>query len=190
MTSRLRIIALSVLAAAVLAGCGANAETGPGAEAVTDEGQYLEVGGLKYQVQISRQLNPSDDEDRGYLIGLPSGTSTRTAPGEEWFAVFMRVQNDGDRTGRATSDYTITDTQGNTFRPVPLGAQNVFAYRPRTMVPGDLIPVPNSAAASDPIQGSLILFKLKTDDLQNRPLTLHIGQGSQRGQSASVELDL
>jgi hypothetical protein len=186
----LRITALCVLVGGVLAGCGAKAETGPGAEAVTDEGQYLEVGGLKYQVQISRELNPSDNEDRNYLIGLPSGTSAQPAPGEEWFAVFMRVQNDGDRTGRATSDYSITDTQGDTFRPVQLSGQNVFAYRPRTMVPGDLIPIPDSAAATDPIQGSLILFKLKQDDLQNRPLTLHIGQGSQPGQSASVELDL
>jgi hypothetical protein len=189
MARSLRLILLCAVAALVAAGCGAKAETGP-ENAVTDEGQYLEVGGLKYQVQISRQLNPSDSEDRSYLIGLPSGISTQPAPGELWFAVFMRVQNDGDGTHPATSDYTITDTQGNTFRPVPLSGQNVFAYRPRTMQPGDLIPIPDSAAASGPIQGSLILFKLKTDDLQNRPLTLHIMQGGASGQQANVELDL
>ena len=186
-----RLILLCALLVGVLAaaGCGANSETGYQV-AATDEGQYLEVGGLKYQVQISRQLNPNDNEDRSYLVGLPSGTSTQPPVGEEWFGVFMRVQNDGDRTGRATSDYTITDTQGNTFRPVALGPQNAFAYRPRTMVPGDLIPLPDSAAASDPIQGSLILFKLRQDDLQNRPLTLKIGSGNGPGQTASVELDL
>jgi hypothetical protein len=189
MARSLRLTVLCAVAPLVAAGCGATAETGP-EKAVTDEGQYLEVGGLKYQVQISRELNPTDNEDRGYLVGLPSGISTEPSPGEIWFAVFMRVQNDGDRAESATSDYTITDTQNNTFRPVPLSGQNVFAYRPRTLQPGDLIPIPDSAAASDPIQGSLILFKLKTDDLQNRPLTLHISQGGASGQSAAVELDL
>jgi hypothetical protein len=189
MARTFRLIALCALIALVAAGCGGTAPTGAGG-AVTDEGQYLEVAGLKYQVQISRQLNPSDSEDRGYLIGLPSGISTAPAPGELWFGVFMRVQNDGDGTHPATSDYSITDTQHNTFRPVPLSGQNAFAYRARTLQPGDLIPVPDSAAASDPIQGSLILFKLKTDDLQNRPLTLHIAEGGASGQQASVELDL
>jgi hypothetical protein len=187
MARPLRIIVLCALVALVAAGCGANSETGI-QTAATDEGQYLEVGGLKYQVQISRQLNPSDNEDRGYLIGVPSGV--QPAPGEVWFAVFMRVQNDGDRPERATSDYSITDTQDNTFRPVPLSKQNVFAYRAHVLQPGDLIPLADSAAATDPIQGSLILFKLKTDDLQNRPLTLHISEGGAAGQTASVELDL
>jgi hypothetical protein len=174
-----------------VAGCGGTSSvassTGTGVTA-TDEGTYLELGGLKYQVQISRQLNQTDAEDRGYLIGLPSGV--QPAPGEIWFAVFMRVQNDGNRPAKAVSDYTITDTQGNTFRPVPLDKNNVFAYRPRLLQPGDLIPLPDSAAAVDPIQGSLILFKLKTDDLQNRPLVLHMSEGGASGQSASVEIDL
>jgi hypothetical protein len=189
MARPVRLILLCAVFAGLLAatGCGANSETGYQV-AATDEGQYLEVGGLKYQVQISRQLNPNDNEDRSYLIGAPSGG--QLSPGEEWFAVFMRVQNDGDRPARATSDFTITDTQGNTFRPLPLGNENVFAYRPHMLQPGELIPLADSAAATDPIQGSLILFKLKQDDLQNRPLTLKIGSGSGAGQTASVELDL
>jgi hypothetical protein len=189
MARPLRIVALCVLLAGVIAaaGCGANSETGI-QTAATDEGQYLEVGGLKYQVQISRELNPSDNEDRSYLIGAPSGG--QLSPGEIWFGVFMRVQNDGQRAAPATSDFSITDTQHNTFRPVSLGKDNVFAYRPHTLQPGELIPLADSAAATDPIQGSLILFKLKTDDLQNRPMTLRIGPPGGSGQGASVELDL
>ena len=37
------------------------------------EGTYLDLGGLKYQVQISRLLNPSSIEDRAYLVGLNTG---------------------------------------------------------------------------------------------------------------------
>lgn len=193
MTRSPRFIVLAGLLAAALAagGCGGTSSVSSGtgsAVAATDEGTYLPVGGLKYQVQISRQLNPTDAEDRDYLVGLPSGVTA--GPGEIWFAVFMRVENDGKRPERATSDYTITDTQNNTFRPVPLANSNVFAYRPLTLQPGALLPVPSSAAAAGTIQGALILFKLKTDDLQNRPLVLHIEQGGAGGQSASVELDL
>jgi hypothetical protein len=180
-----RLILLCALLAGVIAGCGANSETGI-QTAATDEGQYLEVGGLKYQVQISRELNPTDNEDRSYLLGVPSGV--QPAPGEIWFGVFMRVQNDGDRPARATSDFTITDTQNNTFRPVPLGSQNVFAYRAHTLQPGELIPLVDSAAATDPIQGSLILFKLQTDSLQNRPLKLTIAQAGE--EPAVIDLDL
>jgi hypothetical protein len=184
-----RVIALGAALCGVLAtaGCGAKSEPGRAVQATT-EGSYLEVGGLKYQVQISRALSPSDAEDRDYLIGLPSGV--KPAPDEIWFAIFMRVENDGSRAEKATGDYTITDTQGDTFRPIPLSGANAFAYRPRVLQPGDLIPLADSAAASDPIQGSLVLFKLKTADLQNRPLVLHISQGGASGQSASVEIDL
>ena len=194
MTRSPRFIVLAgLLAVAALAagGCGGGtssvaSETGSEV-AATDEGTYLEVGGLKYQVEISRQLNPTDAEDRDYLIGLPSGDTA--GPGDLWFAVFMRVENDGDKPEPATADYTITDTQNHTFRPVQLSNANAFAYRPLTLQPGSLVPVPNSAAAEGPIQGALVLFKLNSDDLQNRPLVLHIGQGG-AGQSASVELDL
>jgi hypothetical protein len=193
MVRSLRLTALAALlaGAVAVAGCGGTSsvasETGNVA-ASTTEGTYLEVGGLKYQVQISRELNPTDQEDRDYLVGLPSGVTA--GPGEIWFGVFMRVENDGDRPEQASSDFTITDTQNNTFRPVPLSNDNAFAYRPQLLQPGTLLPVADSAAASDPIQGSLVLFKLKADDLQNRPLVLHINQGGAGGQSQAVEIDL
>ena len=54
-----RLLTLMTLAAVVVgvAGCGADKQ-----EARTQgatEGLYLDVGGLKYQVQISRILNPA-----------------------------------------------------------------------------------------------------------------------------------
>jgi hypothetical protein len=184
-----RLIALGALLAGVLlvAGCGGTSSVATTEGTATDEGTYLEMGGLKYQIQISRYLNPSDAEDRDYLIGLPHGV--RPASDELWFGVFMRVENDSSSAQRAASDYTITDTQGHTFRPVPLNSTNVFAYHALTLQPTSKIPVPDSAAGFDPIQGSLILFRLKEEYLQNRPLILHISQGAS-GPSVSTEIDL
>ena len=62
----------------------------PRRSTATTEGAYVDVGDLKYQVQISRQLNPADVEDRDYLMGLAGATGSSAAD-EEWFAVFMRV---------------------------------------------------------------------------------------------------
>ena len=54
--------------------------------------------------------------------------------------------------------------------------------------PDQVYPPPDTAAASGPIQGSLILFKLTNDSLQNRPLKLEIEQ--EGFESAEIDLDL
>jgi hypothetical protein len=102
----------------------------------------------------------------------------------------MRVENDGSKPASATSQYLITDTQNDTFRPVPLDTKtNPFAYRPQSLPPSTVLPNPDSVAGEGVIQGTLVLFKLKETDLQNRPLTLKIGGGG-GGPSQRVELDL
>ena len=73
------------------------------------EGVYVDVGPITYQVQISRQLNPSDVEDRDYLQGLHG---RRGAADEVWFGVWMRVQNRSEH-GAGNDDFEITDTHGN-----------------------------------------------------------------------------
>src|SRR3712207_3508476 len=147
------------------------------------EGIYLDLGELKYQVQISRVLNPSSPEDRAYLVGLDP--SQRDLPaGQEWFAVFMRVQNEHTEAHPAARDYTITDTQDTKFRPVPLGPDNVFAYRPGNVAGHSLIPPPDSPAAEGSIQGSLLLFKIPTRNLENRPLELSIASPVTPGEVA------
>ena len=52
-----------------------------------------------------------------------------------------------------------------------------------------MLPTPDSAAASGPIQGSLILFRLKTDSLVNRPLKLEIVPGGGE-ETYVVDIDL
>jgi hypothetical protein len=185
---RRRPLALALLAAAALVLSGCAHKNSNVTEAQT-EGLYMDVGPLLYQVQISRYLNPADPEDVNYLKGLPAGTSPQLPKGQVWFGVWMRVQNVGKQTQNATSQYEITDTQGNDFRPVPLNTSaNPFAYVAGPVGPGAFIPGPETPAYTGPIQGSLLLFKLSAASLQNRPLTLKIEGGA--NEEATVQLDL
>ena len=180
-----KLVFLAAFAVA-FAGCGNKTELTTVAET---EGIYLDVGGLTYQVQLSRFLNPGDVEDKEYLQGLPQGVSPQLPGGEIWFGVWMRVKNYSDGALKPTNEFTITDTEENQFRPVPLdGATNPFVYEPILLQHAQVLPTPDTAAASGPIQGSLILFRLKTGSLQNRPLKLAIEQPGTA--SGEVDLDL
>jgi hypothetical protein len=179
-------LAVAVLALAA-AGCGTKeAETLHG----DTEGAYLDLGGLKYQIQISRILNPADVEDRAYLVGL-NGAQRRLPSGQQWFGVFMRVENDGQQKNvRAATDFEIVDTQNNKFRPVQLGPDNAFAYRGGTLNPTDIVPPPDSPSGQASIQGSLLLFRIPIANFENRPLELDIRSSAAPGKTATVDLDV
>ena len=184
-----RLALLFLLLALVAAGCGEDENTAgttgevEGTAVADTEGIYLDVNHLKYQIQMSRYMNASDVEDREYLKGLPAGTAP---PGgdETWFGVWIRVENVTGETHPIANTWEMRDTLDNTFRPIPLDDTNVFALRTDIDVPpGEVIPLKSSASGQGPIQGSLLLFKVKTDSLQNRPLELRFsnGSGSQTG---------
>lgn len=176
---------LALLAVAALAGCG---EKEPHALGET-EGIYVTLGDLKYQIQISRQLNPADIEDSYYLRGLPAGVEQPKAD-ESWFAVFVRVQNETDDEQLPAETFEIVDTQEQVYRPILLDDRsNAFAYQPEPLAPKSLIPDPDSAPGQGAIQGSLLLFKLTNDTLQNRPLEFKIRSSRVSGE-ALVDLDV
>lgn len=159
-----------LLVAVGLAGCGNKTSTRTLGET---EGIYVDVGDLVYQVQVSRILNPNDEEDRAYLRGLPPGE--RLAPGETWFGVFMRISNEKKTTIKPASSFRIVDTQENEYEPVDLDPEaNPFAYQPSPLRGGQVYPNPESVAFANNIQGSLVLFKVQFRSLQNRPLELMI----------------
>jgi hypothetical protein len=136
------------------------------------EAEYVDVGPLKYQVQISRLLNPTSTEDRAYLIDLPAGQDLGTD--DEWFAVFMRVENPTDSPQPVADQYEIVDTEDNKYRPVQFGPKNVFVYRARTVGAEQVLPLPDSPAGQASIQGAMLLFKIPYKNLENRPLELRI----------------
>jgi hypothetical protein len=176
MSRPIRRLTLAILAAAVLAIAGCGGETGQQTTTAETEGIYLDLGGMKYQIQMSRYLNDSDVEDRSYLAGLPTGV--KPTGNEVWFGIWMRVENETAKPLPVATQYEIHDTQGAVYRPVPIdAASNPFAYQAGEVGPKSILPLPDSAAGATPIQGSLVLFKVKVDSLQNRPLELRITQG-------------
>jgi hypothetical protein len=152
------------------------------------EGTYLDLGPMKYQVQISRLLNPTDREDREYLLGLPTGA--KLAPDEQWFAVFMRVENSSGKAAPSADQYLVTDTQGGRFQPIVMGKDNLFAYRPGIIGAHQISPIADTAAAQGVIQGSMLLFKIPVKNFENRPLELEIKNSAVPGKTASVDLDV
>ena len=182
---RLLVISAALFCALLASGCGNKLET------VTlgdTEGVYLDVDHLKYQIQISRYMNANDVEDRSYLKGLPESTAQPTGE-ETWFGVFLRVQNTSDKPMAPASDFEITDTQENVYRPIPVDTDiNPFAYKPDPIAPKSLIPEPDSVASETTIQGSMLLFKIKTESLQNRPLEFRFKGG--QGTTGVIDLDV
>jgi len=181
-----RLVVLAV-ALFVFAGCSDAESVKTTAET---EGLYLDINGLKYQIEMSRYINANDLEDSQYLVGLPAATSQPSAD-ETWFGVWVRVENVSDETRPAASTWEIHDTQEKVYRPIPLDTKiNPFAFQTGVDVPGNtVLPLASGAAGQGPVQGSLLLFKLTNETLQNRPLELHFSNGG-GSETGTYDLDV
>ena len=192
MLRRVPLILIAMLAL-VVAACGQEAQDEGGfqtesAQVAETEGIYLEVDELKYQVQLSKQLNPALPDDGPYLDRV-FDPSEELADDEVWFAVFMRVENDiSDKPHETADDFVIRDTQENEYRPVQIGKESPWGYQPTTLEPGDKYPGPNTPAGERSPNGSVLLFKVSRTSLDNRPLELEVT--GPEGQRAIVDLDV
>ncbi|HEV2768656.1 MAG TPA: hypothetical protein VGV40_00530 [Solirubrobacteraceae bacterium] len=187
MASRARLLVLLAIAVpgVGLAACGAKEPT---TKAET-EAVYVDVGELRYQVQTSRQLNANDAADRALLVGVPP-EERELAPGETFYGVFMRVENETDRAHPAATSFEIVDTQENVYEPLPLERGNAYAYSlnpPPTAQPMGTLPSANSPAGEGTTGGLLLLYKLPSQALQFRPLELFI---KAPGAEAEIALDV
>lgn len=192
MGRRSALLTLSVLAALALGACGdshTRVTTGTYAGESGQNAPYLDVGPLIYEVQLSRELNPYDTEDRSYLTGL-SPAQRALHPGEEWFGVFMQVYNETHDPHTAATSFTISDTQGNAYTPIFPSSVNEFAYRAGSVPSKGRLPALNTVAADGPTQGALLLYKINIASLDNRPLELKIVDPQDPRQTASAELDV
>ncbi|HEV2981121.1 MAG TPA: hypothetical protein VGX51_06790 [Solirubrobacteraceae bacterium] len=183
---------LPVLALLALAGCGSShthVTTGTYAGEGGANAPYLDVGPLAYQVQLSRQLSPFDTEDSSYLAGLTAGQSLLT-PAQEWLGVFLQVFNKTSIPHPAATALIISDTQGNLYTPVVPGATNEFAYRAGIVPAESRVPVLDSVAANGATQGALLLYKIRIESLQNRPLKITIVDPNNASKRATATLDV
>ncbi len=174
------------------------AACGDGNDPVTEahnEGIYVTTGGLRYQVQMSRKLNPYDIEDRDYLSGIPNAAKQVANQDVAWFGVFLRVENrthkgDGpEKTIQAADKFKIVDNKGTEAEPYPMPATNVYAYRSVPLNAKGQIPAASSTAAQAPIGGALVLFKVEQGILERRPTQLLIEAADGSGE-AEVNLDI
>jgi len=182
---RAALLACCALVAIPLAGCGDKTSRVTFGDT---EGSVLNVGPLLYQVQLSRELNPYDNEDQAYLQGAPGGAKN-LGKGQSWFAVFLRVQNIHEHNLPAATEFQLRDTENNVYSPIVMPPTNQWAYR-GGIVPGNgQLPEYNTPADNNPsIRGLMLLFKLDQVSYDNRPLELIIR--GQNGQEASVDLDV
>jgi hypothetical protein len=189
MTSRrpFAALALALAVAVPLAGCGNKKDV---LKFGDTEGVYLDLGQLRYQVQISRELNPADVEDKAYLTGVARRAAV-LKPGESWFAVFVRVENDYDHPVPSASQFELSDTQGSVYRPVPIARSNPFAYKPARLAGKATLPASGSVAQqNESVNGLMVLFKIKTASFANRPLVLKILGPTVPQDEVSVDLDV
>jgi hypothetical protein len=195
MSARLRKVPPIVLACSavlVLGACGdshSKVSTGTYAGESGKNAPYLDVGPLRYQVQLSRQLNPANSEDSSYLKGLTPAQQA-LATGQEWFAVFLQVYNRGDRPAQAAPTVAIDDTQGHVYKPLMATERNEFAYRGGNIRGKGQIPEPDTVPYFGPTQGELLLFKIQNESLNNRPLEVKIANPQKPSETASAELDV
>jgi hypothetical protein len=185
-TARRALIALTgLLAAIALGACGKKHDP----EEPVREGLSAPLGGLRYTVFLTRQLNLKNPEDSGYVPGLKEA-----APGHGLFGVFAQACNTGDEPADAVpSDrFKIVDAQGEEYPAKGLGADNPFAWHGGPVVPENCQPPRGSLAQQGPTSGSLVLFDLPLAATENRPLMLHI-QGpfdAEAGKPEEIEVIL
>ncbi len=183
---RISIVCCAVALAVGLGACG-NKVARPTVADANNNGAYLWAGQVTYQLQVSRELNPFNIEDREYLAGV---SPIALPADEEWYAVFLWAWNQTGTPQTTSDSFDIIDTQGNRYYPVPLNpAVNPFAWTQQTLLPHGTEPAVGSIAYYGPNQAGVLLFKLNDSVYSNRPLTLEIHAAGQSYPS-TMSLDL
>jgi hypothetical protein len=174
----------------LVSGCGDN----PRENDASREGLPERVGNIDYNVYITRELNLKDVEDIGYYSG------PEAPPGYALYGVFLTACNPNDDAKSPlvppATDFTVVDTQGHRFKPVRMPRKDIFAYTSqlRPLKHKACIPKAGSLAAQGPTNGSLLIFRLPLQSLENRPLDLEIvsppDPRTGRTETGRIELDV
>ncbi len=166
---------------AALSGCGAE----PGIVEPAREGLAIDVGGIDYNVFLTRQLNLAITPDKAFYNGPPA------EPGSTYYGVFLHACNlESDEPKTSTDDFVVEDNEGNEFEPIELPRDNPFAYQPTELAKDDCIPEDGSVAQQSPTAASLLIFEFPLETTGQRPLNLTITPPPGAGEPKEIELDL
>ena len=175
----LTLLACLVALAALAVACG---DEEPGVDEPAREGLALPLGGVDYNVFITRQLNPEIPADDAFYEGPEPEAD------ENLYGVFLQACNNSDEAHETVDEFLIVDNQGNEFEPEPLEEGNEFAYEAGELGPKECIPESGSVAQQGPTGGAMLLFKLPLEATENRPIELEIeGEGDEK---LTFELDI
>jgi hypothetical protein len=169
-----------LLALAALPGLTACNDEKQGVDSPAREGLAIEMGGVTYNVFITRELNPKITPDKAYV-------TDEAPPGQSLYGIFLQACNISDKPQSTSAEFTVRDNQDNKFHPEPLPTDNQFAYQPQTLDPKECIPEVGSVAQLGPTAGSMLLFQLPLDTTENRPLELDI---EHNGEKRTFTLDI
>ena len=171
------LVAALLAGALAVGGCGEDEE-----ELDVIEGEPVELGELRYNVQITRFPQSERPRGRGVSRGQPDAS-----PDEEYLGVFMTIENESDSSVQLPDEMTVVDTRKNTYEPRE--SESVYALElGATLEGGDELPAPDTPAATGPINGAMVLFLVNRSVTENRPIELEIP--SSTGEEARVELDI
>jgi hypothetical protein len=174
------LLALVVAVSLVAGGCGEDEPKTSGAE-----GEFIEVGEVDYQVQLTRLLNPQQRPDDAYL------RAQAPLPADEMYlGVFLRIENDSDSPYKPPRDIKVVDTRGNEYLPLDT-TQSGFGLDFGEEIPaGEVAPPPNSPAQFGPTSGALLLFRVTEETAtDNLPLELQIPVEGEE-QPSTITLDV
>jgi hypothetical protein len=155
------------------------------------EGLALPLGGIDYNVFITRELNLEITPDKAYYKGPPA------SPGNILYGVFVKVcgATEGKRMSTLpVRNFTVQDNQGNVYHPKELPEDDAFAYQPRPLSFEECLPQPGSVAQQGPTAGSMLLYEFPLQNTENRPLEMVI-EGpydllKKKRESLHIELDI
>ena len=149
------------------------------------------VDGLKYQMQMSRYLNPATIEDASYLAACPRASDTPAA--DETLVRRLDARRERDRraarAGQQVRDRGHAGERLRADRDRP--DDNPFVYEPRRGAAGD-----GAAAASTPppararSRARCCSSSSRPTSLQNRPLELRIVEPERRRADGTLDLDV
>ena len=146
----------------------------------------VRLGGLVYQAPEARPLDPANPVDRGILRG-ETAISRRLPASQEWFGVFLTVDNPGRRPRPAARRFELVDLDGHRFRPEPGAGGGPYAYRPGDVAPGRVYPPASSVAAENlTAQGALLLFRIPRASLDFGSVAVRISDPTSHGASADL----